>query len=260
MVQAVANHKETLAFCTGIDQAAFKNNVKGKMDLHKTFVNDFLRGIAIVTPHVPPPRRSHLPMLDRGVETSQAFKQLIAEYLGVPVGKKLTLLRTAWDNLESLGSSPPASSDPSAAHRGGHPAEWAADGNNLHPNWAMGRMAQYRQRRQQQLLRRVAVERRAANAVEAPIPPAARIPAARPFGAQRFFFFGRGDRPNVGNPPPAVAAPLRHREDHDEEVEIINPRDLDANAGRDDRDARDRFLAFLEEEIDDDGLDVEFML
>ena len=143
VVQAVANHKETLAFCTGVDQAAFKATVREKMRLHKTFLNDFLRGIAIVTPHVPPARRSHLPMLDRGVETSQAFKLLIAEYLGVPVGKELTLLRTAWDNIESMSSAPPPSS-PNAAHR----AEWAPL-MPAHPNWPIGRIAHYRQRRHQ---------------------------------------------------------------------------------------------------------------
>jgi hypothetical protein len=39
--------------------------------------------------------------LDLGDETSQAFKQLIAEYLGVPVGSELTLLRKCWTNLNS---------------------------------------------------------------------------------------------------------------------------------------------------------------
>jgi hypothetical protein len=38
-------------------------------------------------------------MLDRGVETSQAFKQLIAAFLGVPVADDLRIMRTAYKNL-----------------------------------------------------------------------------------------------------------------------------------------------------------------
>jgi hypothetical protein len=112
VVRAVANHKSTLALCTGgIHPATFQVQVQEKMQLQKTFLNDFLRGITIICPVVPvvpapvPPARrqlsSHLPKLDLGDETSQAFKQLIAEYLGVPVGSELTLLRKCWTNLNS---------------------------------------------------------------------------------------------------------------------------------------------------------------
>jgi hypothetical protein len=104
LVQAVANHKETLGVC-GVDPAQFQKTLEEKMYLQQTFLNDFLRGIAVSRPHVPPARRSHLPMLDRGVETSQAFKQLIAEYLGVPVGRELTNLRKALTNGQSLSTS-----------------------------------------------------------------------------------------------------------------------------------------------------------
>ena len=51
-----------------------------------------MKGIAIVRPRVPPAHYSPLSMLDRGVETSQAFKQLIAQFLGVPVGRELRAL------------------------------------------------------------------------------------------------------------------------------------------------------------------------
>ena len=74
------------------------------LELHETYVKEFLRGIAISSPHLPPARRSQLTMLDRGVETSQALKRLIAEYLGVPFGPKLTLLRKAKSNLERSGN------------------------------------------------------------------------------------------------------------------------------------------------------------
>jgi hypothetical protein len=40
-------------------------------------------------------------MLDRGVETGQAFKQLIADFLGVPTGANLRRMRRAFDHLEN---------------------------------------------------------------------------------------------------------------------------------------------------------------
>ena len=98
-VRAVASHPDSLVPSIRVDKTELKNYVKSKLDLHETFLNDFLRGIAVATPHIPPARRSQLPMLDRGVETSQAFKQLIAKFLGVPTGADLRIMRTAWHNL-----------------------------------------------------------------------------------------------------------------------------------------------------------------
>ena len=98
VVRAVANHHRAMSGAM-VSEKAFKTWVKNALDLHMTFVKDFLRGIAINKPHVPPAFRSQLPMLDRGVETSQAFKQLIAEYLGVPVKEELRMMRQAWTNL-----------------------------------------------------------------------------------------------------------------------------------------------------------------
>ena len=40
-------------------------------------------------------------MLDLGIETSQVFKKLIAEYLDVPLGRNLSYLRRARENLPS---------------------------------------------------------------------------------------------------------------------------------------------------------------
>jgi hypothetical protein len=76
-----------------------QTQIQQQLELHNSFVFGFLRGIAIVTPHIPPAHRSALHMLDRGVETSQALKRLIAEYLGVPVGGQLQLLRQAQRHL-----------------------------------------------------------------------------------------------------------------------------------------------------------------
>jgi hypothetical protein len=262
VIQAVANHKETLAFCAGVDQAAFKNTVQEKMKLHETFLNDFLRGIAVVTPHVPPARRSHLPMLDRGVETSQAFKRLIAEYLGVPVGKELTLLRTAWNNLESLLASAGSSSAASTStNQGNLPTEWAAVPNNLHPAWAIGRMAHYRNRRQQQLL----LQRRAdaAGVLEPQLlllrdqnidggPRNEGLPQPRGGRAGRLFLFAGGV--NGFN---AMAGIEPNDDGHDDELPPahlpIDP--MLEEVAR----ARDHLFAFLEDELDDEELD-QFML
>ena len=43
-------------------------------------------------------------LLDRGVETGKALKQLIAEFLGIPTGEKLTMHRKC---LEILWNLPP---------------------------------------------------------------------------------------------------------------------------------------------------------
>jgi Domain of unknown function (DUF4116) len=98
VVKAVANHHRALSGVL-VSETDFKDWVKNALDLHMTFVKDFLRGIAINKPHVPPARRSQLAMLDRGVETSQAFKQLIADFLGVPVKDDLKIMRQAWTNM-----------------------------------------------------------------------------------------------------------------------------------------------------------------
>ena len=90
-----------------IDIAGLAQHIEERLQLHHTFCQYFLRGIAIPRPHRPPQLRSQLPMLDRGVETSEAFKKLIAEYLGVPLGQNLSLLRRASTNLAN--SSPPSS-------------------------------------------------------------------------------------------------------------------------------------------------------
>ena len=108
VVRAVANHHRALSGVV-VSEANFKAWVKDALDLHMTFVKDFLRGIAINKPHVPPAHRSQLSMLDRGVETSQAFKQLIADFLGVPVKEDLRVMRQAWTNM----TYPPCNSDAS---------------------------------------------------------------------------------------------------------------------------------------------------
>lgn len=101
VVRAVASNRNALCPAIPFTFTQVMEHVKGKLDLHRTFLTDFLRGIAVSTPHIPPARRSQLPLLDRGVETSQAFKQLIAEFLGVPVGTELALLRRAMNKLQS---------------------------------------------------------------------------------------------------------------------------------------------------------------
>jgi hypothetical protein len=111
IVRAVASHPDSLVPSIRVDKTVLTRHVQDKLDLHKTFVMEFLRGIAVPTPHISPSRRSQLPMLDRGVETSQAFKQLIAAFLGVPVGDDLRIMRTAYKNL----TNPPP---PAVAERG----------------------------------------------------------------------------------------------------------------------------------------------
>lgn len=109
VVRAVASHPDALVQNVRLSKSEITEYIQSKLDLHKTFVNDFLRGIAVATPRIPPSRRSQLPMLDRGVETSQAFKILIAEFLGVPIGENLRVMRQAWNNITQVRTSEPES-------------------------------------------------------------------------------------------------------------------------------------------------------
>jgi len=135
-----------------IDIPTLSQRVREQLQLHQVFCQDFLRGIAIVTPHQPPQLRSQLPMLDRGVETSQAFKRLIAEYVGVPFGKQLALLRRAKAHLD-------VSDDVPQANASGVEDDHAENWNNI-PDLrtgqraafvppALGRRQRYRARRRE---------------------------------------------------------------------------------------------------------------
>ena len=75
-----------------------KQKIHQKIELHDVFVMGFLRGIAI------PIEGSNLAMLDRGVETSEAFKRSIADYLAVPFAKEVNRLRKALANIERAES------------------------------------------------------------------------------------------------------------------------------------------------------------
>jgi len=54
-------------------------------------------------------------MLDKGVETSEAFKSLIAEYLAVPVGQELTHIQKALVNINR----PAPNGDPTSKSKDG---------------------------------------------------------------------------------------------------------------------------------------------
>lgn len=110
LVEAVANTPDA-TWSGPLSRFAVTKYVEDKLKLYNTFMCEFLRGIAISTPHVPPARRSQLPLLDRGVETSQAFKRIIAEFLGVPCGATLHKMRAAQTNL-SLPQSTSITRDP----------------------------------------------------------------------------------------------------------------------------------------------------
>jgi hypothetical protein len=101
VAQAVANHKDSLPLPHGMSLSEFSTALQQKLDLQKTFMIYFLRGIAIPSPTIAPALRSPLNLLDKGQETSEALKKLIAEYLGVPIGAQLKLLRTAQNVLNS---------------------------------------------------------------------------------------------------------------------------------------------------------------
>ena len=105
-VRAVALYAHALQRGGAIARPDLQQFVQSQLDLREVFVRDFLRGITVSRhrSRVPPVLRSALPLLDRGVETGTALKQLIAEFLGIPTGEKLTMYRKC---LEHLRNPPP---------------------------------------------------------------------------------------------------------------------------------------------------------
>ena len=78
--------------------------IRLKLEIHDSFVWEFLRGMAAHDQHtLHPSRRCLLPRLDRGLETSIDFKRQIAEYLGAPVGEEYARLKGASLALERFG-------------------------------------------------------------------------------------------------------------------------------------------------------------
>jgi hypothetical protein len=103
VVQAVAQTSAALRSSRNthptVSASALKEYINKKLALHSTYIHIFLAGIAISKPNLPPAHRSSLTLLDKGVETSQAFKKMIALFLGVPMGKELAMIRKAAHNL-----------------------------------------------------------------------------------------------------------------------------------------------------------------
>jgi hypothetical protein len=112
LVRAIATTPDALWTGAPVTRQQVIDHLNEKLQLHRVFVGDFLRGIAIHSSagghRVAPSKRSALPLLDRGVETSQAFKRLIAEFLGVPLGRELERVRQAHANLINPPPRPPA--------------------------------------------------------------------------------------------------------------------------------------------------------
>lgn len=65
-----------------------------KLKLHSTFSATLLYGVSDAS--------SPCAMLQQGTETSQSYKMFIAEYLGVPQGRELRLLRQACKKVEAV--------------------------------------------------------------------------------------------------------------------------------------------------------------
>lgn len=78
-------------------------SVRSRLALHDSFVSVFLLGMSNSNSNGARANRCHLPRLDRGIETSIAFKKLISSFGGVPLRKELKSLRAASVNLRKLG-------------------------------------------------------------------------------------------------------------------------------------------------------------
>jgi len=108
LTTAIANSSMTVTACFSDDDFDFlvdyASYVRDKLYLYENvFVREFLRGIWTTETRVAPAKRCRLQMLDRGLETSTVFKRTIAQFLGVPLGKELHLLRDASSGLAEYG-------------------------------------------------------------------------------------------------------------------------------------------------------------
>jgi len=74
----------------------FRTRMARELNLHKTFCATVLHGISSCSGSS---EASSLSVLNQGEATSVSLKMLIAQYLDVPIGKRLRLLRTAHKNL-----------------------------------------------------------------------------------------------------------------------------------------------------------------
>ena len=66
----------------------FAANIRSRLYCHERFVTSILCGMATGS-HVSPDHM--LTLLNQGQEASSAYKKLITEYVGVPMGKELRL-------------------------------------------------------------------------------------------------------------------------------------------------------------------------
>jgi Domain of unknown function (DUF4116) len=88
--------------CCSVDTVVFLRahlrQAQHELSVHDGFVKGLLCGMSVDAG-----AECHLPMLERGAETSLAWKKLIAKYVGVPTGSKLRVLRRVAENLALLG-------------------------------------------------------------------------------------------------------------------------------------------------------------
>lgn len=89
---------ENFAYLVG-----FALRIRSRLAVFDSFVDTFLAGVSIHRPHVAPALRCHLPLLDRGTETSSGFIRLIAEFAAIPMFGEVRRLRLASSRLRVFG-------------------------------------------------------------------------------------------------------------------------------------------------------------
>jgi len=73
---------------------AFRHRLRVKLDTHDAFCKIFVFGMT--------DSGSLISGLSQGVETSTGYKKLIAEFVGLPIGKELSRVRRADDNFDAM--------------------------------------------------------------------------------------------------------------------------------------------------------------
>lgn len=78
---------------------AFRFELSARLNAHRIFCTTVLPAMSLARSNDP---HCTLAVLNQGADTSLGYKQLIAEFLGVPVGKQLGLLRQASRNISTV--------------------------------------------------------------------------------------------------------------------------------------------------------------
>ena len=98
---ALAEEHMTRLHFNGLDDVVNElvRSIRERLDWHDTFVATLLRGMSASPTNSTASTPLNLSLLNQGAETSVVYKKLIADFLNVPTGSELRLLRRAHEHV-----------------------------------------------------------------------------------------------------------------------------------------------------------------